>query len=185
MRVGNAQFKIGFWHPFGPHAGENADEIIVRKQREIRRIGWTLWSFQHRKTLELWYHEIQKKKPGRVLVFCSEGKGSRDPIGERKNCNYFLPVGKKKAQRIPFPISVPHPMGRKTQGSAFIVKRVMYPVHFKTATIQWLKDGKWQSKQLPTRPEYLIKPGHGKPMRKFRAVLELRPPYLAEVRIRP
>ena len=72
-------------------------------------------------------------------------------------------------------------MGSKTKGSAFIVEKVIYPVQYEAIPIEWLKDGQWRTGPLPTRPEYLIKVGHGEPMRKFRAVLELKAPYLAEV----
>jgi hypothetical protein len=74
-----------------------------------------------------------------------------------------------------------HPMGSRTKGSAFIVKNVIYPVEAQSISIEWLKQGEWQTTSLPTRPEYLIRAGNGHPMRPFRAVLELQAPYLAEV----
>jgi hypothetical protein len=38
---------VGFWHPFGAHAGGSRDAIVVRKRAEIEANGWTLWSSQH------------------------------------------------------------------------------------------------------------------------------------------
>jgi len=175
------EFKIGFWHPFGPHAGETTEEIIKRKRDEINKNGWTLWSFQFRNTLKLWYQEIEKAKPNRVLVFCSEGKGARDPIGERKLCNYYIPINEVRPKEISIEIQIPHPMGKRTKGSAFIVKNIIYPVEYKAIPIEWLKNTKWQTAPLPTRPEYLIRFGQGRSIRKFRAILELQYPYLAEV----
>jgi len=177
------EFKMGFWHPFGPHAGETAEEIIERKKDEIERNGWTLWSFQFRRSLELWREEIEKVNPHSVLVFCSEGKGARDPKGDRQHCDYYVRVGEVMRTNIPQTIKVPHPMGNKTRGSAFIVTKIMYPVKCEAIPIEWLKakDGQWQTKLLPTRPEYLIRVGQGQPIRNFRAVLELQAPYLAEV----
>ena len=177
------EFTIGFWHPFGPHAGETAEEIIGRKRREIEKNGWTLWSFQFRNTLALWRQEIERAKPGKVLVFCSEGKGARDPVGERKRCDYYLPVGETAHRRIPSEVEIPHPMGNRTKASAFIVKNIIYPTSHDAVPIEWLKNGEWQLTPLPTRPEYLVRPGRGSPMRKFRAVLELQAPCLAEVGI--
>jgi hypothetical protein len=174
-------FEIGFWHPFGPHAGESAEDIIERKRREIESNGWTLWSFQFRNTLGLWRQKIEKMNPRNVLVFCSEGKGARDPKGDRKCCTYYVPVGEVGPKAIPSKIKVPHPMGDKTKGSAFIVRNIIYPAQYEAISVEWLKDDQWQSRPLPTRPEYLIKCGQGLPMRKFRAVLELQTPYLAEV----
>jgi hypothetical protein len=177
----NAAFQIGFWHPFGPHADETAEEIIERKQNEIEKNGWTLWSFQFRNDLALWHQEIVKANPSQVLVFCSQGKGASDPKGVRQYCNYFIPMGQVAPMPIPTVIKVPHPMGTRTNGSAFIVKKVIYPVEPRSISVEWLKKGKWQTASLPTRPEYLIRAGSGQPMRPFRAVLELQAPYLAEV----
>ncbi len=185
MKISSQKFQIGFWHPFGPHAGETAEEIIKRKQREIERNGWTLWSFQFRNTLLDWYREIEKIKPSSVLVFCSEGKGARDPAGYKRHCNYFIPVGETVIKTIPTEIQVPHPMGSKTKGSAFLVKSIIYPAFYEAIPIEWLKNGQWQTTPLPTRPEYLIKPGNGHLMRGVRAVLELAAPYLAEVGVNP
>lgn len=184
MDIQGIQFEIGFWHPFGPHAGETAEEIITRKRSEIKNNGWTLWSFQFRNTLGSWYQEIEKMNPNNVLVFCSEGKGARDPSGTPRYCNYYLPTGETTPRDIPSGIIIPHPLGKKSKGSAFIVKDIIFPVTAETTPIEWLKNGRWQTASLPTRPEYLIKPGDGKIMRKYRAVLKLQRPYLAEVGVR-
>jgi len=181
MNIQQLHFTIGFWHPFGPHAGETTQEIILRKRGEIQNNGWTLWSFQFRNTLELWYQEIKKANPEHVLVFCSEGKGARDPMGTPRLCNYFLPVGELTPRKIPAAIQIPHPLGTRTKGSAFIVKNIISPVDSEAIPIEWFKGGQWQTTQLPTRPEYLIQPGHGLPVRRYCAVLELQVPYLAEI----
>ncbi|MFA5084244.1 MAG: hypothetical protein WC475_02590 [Candidatus Paceibacterota bacterium] len=177
------KFEIGFWHPFGPHAGETPEEIIKRKNEEIKKNGWTLWSFQYRKTLGLWYQEIKKIKPNGVFVFCSEGVGARDPMRIPKYCTHYLPANETIIKKIPKEIKIPHPLGDGTKGSAFIVKDIIYPVEYKATSIEWLKDGKWQTTPLPTRPEYLIRLGLGLPMRKFRAILILKAPYLAEISV--
>jgi hypothetical protein len=74
MNFARSHFQIGFWHPFGPHDCENADQILNRKRDEIAKEGWALWSFQFRKTLALWWQEIEKAKPRKMLVLCSQGK---------------------------------------------------------------------------------------------------------------
>lgn len=139
----NIKFEIGFWHPFGPHAGETAEDIIERKREEIKRNDWTLWSFQFRNSLAAWFSEIEKIKPNSVLVFCSEGKGARDPLGEKKYCTYFTPVGENIRTPIPNDVKVPHPMGGKNRGSAFIVENIIYPASFEMTSIEWLKNGEW------------------------------------------
>lgn len=174
-------FEIGFWHPFGPHAGETTEEILDRKRNEIEANGWTLWSFQFRNTLALWCQEIEKVHPAHVLVFCSDGRGAQDPMGVPRLCNYFLPIGETTPRNIPAAVHIPHPLGTKTRGSTFIVKNIITSVDCDPTPIEWLKGGQWQTSPLPTRPEYLIRPGAGQPMRKYRAILELKAPYLAEV----
>ncbi|MFH1088782.1 MAG: hypothetical protein V1719_02990 [Patescibacteria group bacterium] len=180
------KFEIGFWHPFGPHAGESAEEIIKRKQQEIKDNGWTLWSFQYRtpETLGAWHNEIIQKKPKKVLVFCSDGVGAKSPKSQTKYCRNYTPINTIKSEKIPSAIKVPHPMGKKTKGSAFIVKDIIYPVDYEMTPVQWLYQSKeWRGDKLPTRSEYLVRPGQGELMRKFRVILELQAPYLAEIRV--
>ena len=180
------KFEIGFWHPFGPHAGETAEEILARKNDEINNNPehWTLWSFQFRNSLNSWYQEINKVNPDNVLVFCSMGVGAKDPKQEPSKCGYYLPVNELASKVIPKEISVPHPMKTGGRGSAFIVKEIIYPADFKPVNIKWLRNDGWQISTLPTRPEYLIKPDKsGVLMRDVRAILVLKRPYLATVGI--
>jgi len=184
MKLQNSDFKIGFWHPFGPHAGETREEIIARKRKEIVKNGWTLWSFQHRPraTFDSWYKQIQIRRLKKVLVFCSNSEATFDPVSPPKLCTYYVPVNTLQSKAIPANIEVSHPMGGKTRsGSAFIVKRIIQPVSFGKVPIEWFSKGKWKKQPLPTRPEYLIRPGKGALMREVYAILELKHPYLVEV----
>lgn len=79
-------------------------------------------------------------------------------------------------------MKVPHPMkGKMNKGAAFIVKRIIYPDTNKSIPIEWYKKGKWEARELPTRPEYLIRRGKGAQMPAYSVILELRYPYLAVV----
>jgi hypothetical protein len=156
--------------------------LTVNRPRSTRMTGHS-GHFQFRRTLSCWCEEIKKAGPETVLVFCSKGKGARDPKSERKLCNYYEPVGEIR-KRIPDGVQIPHPMGNKTKASAFIVERVIYPASFEPETLEWLKKNNgWQTKPLPTRPEFLVRPGKGPVMRPIRAILKLKAPYLAEVGI--
>lgn len=190
MNINGKKFDVGFWHPFGPHgvkkdgSPETAEEIITRKSNEIKLNGWTLWSFQYRKTLGIWYQEISKLLPCNVFVFCSDSKSTKNPKGTCLACLFYTPINKNNRIQIPHRIYVPHPMGKKTRGSAFIVKNIIYPITFEEDKIEWFRarDEQWQQNGLyPTRPEYLIRAGSGPSLRKYRAVLELKAPYLAEI----
>jgi hypothetical protein len=185
-------FKFAFWHPIGPHSGESASQIIQRKRRQIEaNQGWTLWSFQRRRMLKDWYQELAASAGSEVRVFCSMGDGSTDPgatPGNQGNlCKSFLFVNdeKTKWQAIPPEVKVLHPFPPdKTLASAFVVKRVIYPVEaFDRPGVEWysLKKGPWRSEMVPTRGEYLIRPGGENLMRCAKVILELKPPYLAEV----
>ena len=178
------RFEIGFWHPFGRHGGESPEEILDRKGREIAANGWTLWSFQFRETLEAWYREIQKEAPKSVFAFCSDGKGD-DPKGEVRYCDRYRFVGREEWRSIPQGVEVPHPVGSKGRGSAFVVKNLgLRSGESETfPAVEWFrKDGRWIGDEaLPSRGEFLIRQGSGVAIRPFRAVLELKEPYLAEI----
>jgi len=123
-------FEIGFWHPFGPHARERPEDIIVRKRAEIQRNCWTLWSFQYRRmqTLEMWYRTVVESNPTHVLVICSKGNGV-DPAetldeGIISGCRSYRFVSETEWRPLPRSIEVPHPFkaGKTTIASASLSK---------------------------------------------------------------
>lgn len=179
------QFQIGFWHPFGPHGQESAEKILDRKRKEIAENGWTLWSFQRRRVLDAWHNHIMATGPDVVYVFCSEGSGAADPPNEPVPCRSYRLVGQAAWNPLPEGVRVPHPFrpGQK-EASAFVVKRVVYPVApLELPSVEWfsLKKGPWRRDRVPTRGEYLIRAGKGERIRSFRAVLILQEPYVAVV----
>jgi hypothetical protein len=186
-------FQRGFWHPFGSHGRESAEDIINRKRTEAEKNGWTLWSFQYRRleTLNEWYRELSFAKPrGPVVVFCSEGKSTKDPdrpgsLARTVDCTRYRFIGDGSWQGVPPLIRVPHPFGPgKTVASAFVVRRVHYPIKpSQLPFVEWFSSGNWHETAVPPRGEYLIRRGGKIAMRKIRAVLELQPPYLAVVKL--
>jgi hypothetical protein len=178
---------IAFWHCFGVHAGESPEEILQRKQKEIDATGgWTLWSFSRKtfQTIELWRSEIKRWKPVSVLALCSQSKGAIDPKGIPTRARVFRTTEESNWQTIPDTINVPHPFGEKTSASAFRVSRVLSPSDVSITTeFHWLrvKDRVWCDERIPTRGEYLLRPGRGAPLRPIRAVLELQEPFVVEI----
>jgi hypothetical protein len=188
-------FKIGFWHPFGPHGGETAEQIIDRKRKEIEVNGWTLWSFQYRRleVLKEWFRQLSISGVPSPVVYCSHSPGAKDPAGvegqvKTADCQAYRFVNQTEWQPLPLGVGVPHPFRRnKSQASAFVIKGIVHPITSSEATlVEWLSKFKeqwqWQQNRVPTRGEYLIRPGGKNLMRQAVAMLELRPPYLAEVR---
>lgn len=184
------EFKIGFWHPFGPHGRETAEQIIERKRKEIDVNGWTLWSFQYRRSVILneWYHHLSFNFGPTAVVFCSHSLGAVDPADagvpiETTDCQSYRFANQAEWQPWPEGIKVPHPFrGKRRQASAFVVQRIVYPVKwFVSPAVEWLSKGQWQQNRVPTRGEYLIRLGGITPMRQVCAMLELRAPYLAAV----
>jgi hypothetical protein len=185
-----ASFAIGFWHPFGPHGRETPEQIIERKRGEIASNGWTLWSFQYRRpeVLAAWYREISAIPALSVVVFCSDSTKAVDPAATISpvgtlDCHRYRLVGKDAWEPLPAGVRVPHPFraGRR-EASAFVIQRIMHPVEMFTGPpVEWLSEGQWRQRRLPTRGEYLIRPGGTVRMRRVRTVLELRAPYLAVV----
>lgn len=188
--MNQAVFNMAFWHPLGPHARESVEQIIERKRQEIQINGWTLWSFQYRRTqvLDEWRSHLMSAAESTVKVFCSHSPKAVDPavVGvpvEAVECRSYRFAGQTLWQPWPTGIKVLHAFrGRRTQASAFVVDRIIHPVEsFSPQAIEWMSQGQWRQDRLPTRGEYLIRPGGTNPMRQVRAVLELRSPYLAEV----
>lgn len=178
-------FSFGFWHPFGPHAGETAEEIIARKRNEIDATGWTFWSFQIRRTLSSWHQEMMAANPQKVLVFCSEGKGATDPSGAVGYCSSYRMVDDDSWQAIPNTIKIPHPIGKKQEASAFVVEDIIHPLKaVELFPAQWhtLNGKPWRDDHIPTRGEYLIRRGGNSDVRRYRAILVLKAPYLAIMR---
>jgi len=185
-------FDMAFWHPFGPHGRETPEEIIERKRDEIEKNGWTLWSFQHRLMLNDWHREVSTAKLNAVFAFCSYGRGAVDPAREGTpnmcvDCQSYRFVDEEDAvwHPMPHPVRVPHPFrpGQKL-ASAFVVQRILSPVESTSPlAAEWFspQKGPWCQSGIPTRGEYLIRQGGKIPLRKVRAVLELKPPYLAVV----
>jgi hypothetical protein len=183
-------FEVGFWHPFGPHGLETPDQIVERKRREIVTNGWTLWSFQYRRppTLEAWVRELSVAGSSAVLVFCSDSAGAVDPAkagapAGTTDCRSFRFAGQEEWRPLPAGVRVPHPFrGAQRHAAAFVVQRIVHPVGpLALPTIEWLSDGQWRQDRVPTRGEYLIRPGGRAPIRPVRAILELREPYIALV----
>ena len=173
---------------FGPHGRETADQIIQRKRREIEHNGWTLWSFQYRRAelLEEWSRLLSAA--GKPVVFCTNSPSARDPAEtgapvEAKHCCGYRLAGHMQWQPLPEGVIVPHPFKRgRKQASAFVVEGIVHPLEaFVLSKVQWLKDGQWLETRVPTRGEYLIRRGGSSIMRSVRALLVLRPPFLATV----
>ncbi len=193
--MNHADFEIAIWHPFGTHGRERADDIIKRKCDEIvKNGGWTLWSFQYRTpdTFARWKAEFSSTKAKSVLVFCSEGRGAKDPKGEPHYCKSFQFAGESTWQLIPDGIKVPHPFPRGKKlaklASAFVVRNIIYPVEVLAQPLYVecfsLKKG-WGpgfNGKIWTRPEFLIRLGGKDTMLPYRAILELHyPNYFATV----
>jgi hypothetical protein len=199
-------FTLALWHTFGDHAGEPAANILARKGGEIARNGWTLWSFRKMKMLDEWVRHLVSVEQPRVLVFCS-ARGGSDPLrlGGKKSrekkkydCQNYRLIGERTWQPVPGGVRVPHTFyvdDKEKVASAFVVRRIVYPVagfRGSSISIEWLRsDGRWDSGPdpcehgLPTKGEFLIRPGGKGKMREVGAILELKSPYLAEVRPDP
>lgn len=184
------RFQIGFWHPFGPHGGETADEILTRKRREIEENGWTLWSFQRRRdaTLTAWREMLLAANPEQVLVFCSDGRGCKEPQAATSACSEFRFVDSRDWNPMPRDVVVRQPLrANQDHASAFVVQKIIAAhEHDEPRAVEWfsLKNPNWRSNALPTRGEYLIRSGGGLLLRRHHAILVLKPPYLATVRMR-
>jgi hypothetical protein len=191
----NQSFSLAFWHPFGPHGRETPHEIIDRKLSEIRVNGWTLWSFQHRPMLAAWQRQLSTVQ-GTIPVFCSDSAGALDPARDGRgripilcqSYKYVEALQNDQWQPMPNAVKIPHPFSAakgKGLASAFVVANIVSPFEIRESVpVEWFSaSGEWRQDRVPTRGEYLIRCGGASPMRRVRALLELKPPYLAIVSV--
>lgn len=179
---------VGFWHPFGSHANETPEEILNRKSKEIKENGWTLWSFQYRtpESIALWIKEIEILNPSAVLVFCSYSPHAKSPKSATGYCNEYRHPNESSWRPIPDKIEIPHPLGSRAEATGFKVVNVIYPIdhHIYEDNHEWfcIKDSKWRTDPVPTRPEYLVRPGGLIKLRKLHAILKLAYPYIVHLK---
>ena len=166
-------FKIGFWHTFGQHAGEPREDIIKRKTDEIIKNGWTLWSFQFRKTFNAWRHQIEKLGNPPVFVFCSDSEPAPPAkrvasasatikrTSEPRDCNVYKFNLEDKWATIPREkIRVPHPLpgefsDEKHPPSAFYVQKVLSPDDVRSLLpSEWISESEGQLRFALPAPEW-------------------------------
>ena len=189
--MNHAAFEVGFCAPFRPAWTRNSRaDSRACKRSEIAINGWTL-SVVPVSALA----GFGRMVPSSFLFWRTDAigllltqSGALDPaeVGgclRTTDCQ-SLPARCPKGMAADAKgIRVPHPFrGKRRQASAFVVQAIIHPVNsLAPPAIEWLFKGQWQQRPVPTRGEYLIRLGGTTPMRPFRAVLELRAPYLALV----
>lgn len=180
-------FTIGFWSTFGPHGRETPDEILDRKTREIDQTGWTLWSFQYRTpaTIQNWIKQIEAAKPGPIYAMCSDSPAAKEQTSPVGNCTKYQLLHNSTWQDIPPTIKVPHPFSSINSATAFVVKSIIHlkPIHVPPFKAERFSVDTWKNNALPGQGSpYLIKRGGHISLRHVRALLELQPPYVVQVK---
>jgi hypothetical protein len=176
---------FGFWHPFGTHAGESRDAILARKRREIDANGWTLWSFQHRRTLDMWRGLLPASSV--VFALCSDSPTARDAKAPARQARFYRASATRPWEPIPAKISVPHPVADPDGlGSAFVVEEIVMvddALGRLGAGVSWFSTAtnEWRSDPVPTRGEYLLRAPGPVQLRPIYAGLRLRFPFLVEL----
>jgi hypothetical protein len=184
------RFEAGFWHPFGTHAGEGREQIVKRKRSEIELTGWTLWSFQFRKSVTVWQEVLAKLEASRVWALCSDSRRARDPSGRPTPCTFYRLSATSPWCDVPPTIAIPHPMSHGRVACAFVVKavQIIEPASREPPMcVSWYstQTGTWRNDSLPTRGEYLIRHGGRSCLRPVYTVLELKEPYVVEIAALP
>jgi len=96
------QFQVGFWHPFGAYTGLSAAQVLEWKGAEVRRHGWTLWSFAHSPSAQAWLPHLKDAK-GTVYALCSYSPAARDPDPHKGTllATRFRYLGESEWQQMP------------------------------------------------------------------------------------
>lgn len=106
-----------FYSVIGKHAGESAEQIIERKQKELT-VGVSLWSAKiDKKSIEQVWNLNEKDK---VYVLCKLNPNAKDPSKERETVSATIMVTPSGEQKIPSGINTTFTKGKSYQ--AYIVK---------------------------------------------------------------
>lgn len=181
-----------FWHPVGSHVGESLREIIDRKQNEIQKHGFTLWSFSSAKLERItkWREEIKTANQNDCIII-GTGKKTKDP-GQNKSIYWASEYSSDENIWLPIPknmCSYHRPKNNKgIMASAFFVTKIEAPTSLKVIKPKtWLQTTKniWETSQaLPSRGQYLIKnpdlnSNTGMPIH---VLLHAKPPFVVFIR---
>lgn len=114
------EMKHVFYSIIGRHAGENVDEIILRKTQEIEHAGFSLWSAKIDNKSIAQVAEIGENE--RVWVLCKLSPGAKDPTaGSARRANTMIfPNGTEKV--IPEAINTTFGVTTKSY-QAYVVRR--------------------------------------------------------------
>src|SRR5262249_49800870 len=153
------------WHPFGPYTGLSTDEVLEWKSGEVKRHGWTFWSFAYSPSADTWLNLLAEAR-GPTFALCSHSVGARDPDDNRGTLlatHYrYLAAGPWEPMPDPKIMKVTNPFKRRGLALAFKVQRVIAldPV-IPPFAVEWYAKGelRWRSDPLPTRGEFLIRRG--------------------------
>jgi hypothetical protein len=179
-------FRLGFWHPFGPYCGLTGEQIVEWKRDEAQRHGWTLWSFHYAPSAPIW-QQILHADQGPIYVLCALTKTGRDPNPEGIDSYASHYRALDDTQWTPMPtrdqMYVTNPFKSRGLATAFVVKSVnMVRPTVPPITVSWYSKGIWRDDMLPTRNQFVIRSGGKAKLRSVAAVLELKFPYLAEIK---
>lgn len=177
-----------FWHSVGSHAGESLNKILQRKQMEIEKYGYTLWSLANinKNRLNTWKNIIANNIPQVLCV----GKATKDPYtGEGEifwarefssdlNCWTKIPNDISSYHRRPKDITKP-------MASVFIVNNISLHINSNTSReANWfsISDGMWKYSNIPTRGLFLVKGIKNAGSMPIHAILHLKEPYIGWIR---
>lgn len=130
----NQYYHHIFYSVIGKHAGENVEEIIERKQKEIDLCEFSLWSAKiDKKSIEqVW----KLNKEDKVYVLCKISKNAKDPV-EKTEIPYYAKKafgpGNTELQEIAIPDSIKTSFTKGSNYQAYVVEKyelLVNPIQF-------------------------------------------------------
>lgn len=178
-----------FYHPVGSHSGEEFLDIVNRKREDIKKYGFTLWSFSKvgQDRMSVWEKLLRGNGQTESDVICC-GENSKDPLvsGEpywareySKDLVSWIKVPDNMTSYQKFP------KNNNPVASAFIVYDILdggFEIE-RPKTWFMVRDDKWENEQyIPTRGEFLIHYPLRGAGRKVRAILKIKDPFIVWLR---
>lgn len=181
--------SLTFWHPVGAHSGESLIEIVQRKQQDISKHGFTLWSFApaRMERIELWRLSLKQAGQSSAEIICT-GDKTQDP-GEARPAIWMTEWSRdgKSWLKIPGERMTSYHRKAGTNGiaaSAFFVTAISTPASGRRTdrNTPWLSKDGWSNTPVPTRGEFLVEKPNSDKGQLVRLVLTSADPFVVFVR---
>jgi hypothetical protein len=183
--------RMGFWCPVGPHAGESLGETFDRKSSDIKKYGYTLWSFSpsSMNRISAWRRQLENAVEDVAVFGCGDVVTNSGSDSTAIWASDFSADG-KLWEKVACDKMTSYHRRHTAAGilaSAFYVVGIDYFADRMVSTpSKWFRtnDETWRNASLPSRGQFLtiLPEGFSDSGRRLRVVMRIKSPYVVLIR---